>query len=804
MIVTYNWLKEYVDFTFNADELAHRLTMAGLEVDAMERFGEGLDSVIVARLKEVAPHPDADRLTVCQVDTGSEVLQVVCGARNHKTGDLVALAQVGTVLPGDFKIKKSKIRGQESFGMLCSEKELGLAEESEGILILPSELPLGRPVFAALGLKDVRYELGLTPNRPDCLSIIGVAREVAAMAGRPLQVPQTELAEGEAGIDTLTSVTIDEPAHCPRYAARLIRGVRIGPSPAWLVRRLESIGQRSINNVVDVTNLVLMELGHPLHAFDFDLLRGGRIVVKKAEPGSTFVTLDSQPRLLTAGDLMICDAEGPVALAGIMGGENSEIRDETANILLESAYFNPLTIRRTSKRLGLRTEASHRFERGADMAMVPVALDRAAALIVQVAGGCIDRGRIDNYPEPYRERRLVLSVERANALLGTRLSLEEMLGCLRSIGLGVQLAEEQDAERLVVDVPAFRPDLEREIDLIEEIARLHGYEQIPATMPVSRMLCQRPAGHLRSVVQVRNHLVAAGFSEAINYSFIAPSSWDRLALAADDVRRNPVTILNPLTEEQSVLRTTLVPSLLETVARNLSYQGRDLRLFEVRPVFLPRAGEELPEEKWRLCAVWCGRREAEGWSQQRADVDFFDLKGLAESLLDSFRVEKLGWLAGGEEPFLHPGKSCRIQAGSRALGTLGEVHPRILEGYDIDLPVYLLDLDLEELFAAAGGAGGFMPLSRFPQVCRDSALLVAEAVTAGQVLEVLQAVRTSIVEDFALFDVYQGPGIPEGKKSLAVRVRYRSAERTLTEEDIQRAHDKLLAALGNRLGAEVR
>lgn len=804
MIVSYKWLKEFVDFEMNPDELAHRLTMAGLEVDSMERIGGGLDSVVVARLVSVEKHPDADKLTVCQVDNGSETLQIVCGARNHKTGDLVALATIGTVLPGDFKIKKSKIRGMESFGMLCSEVELGLADSSEGIMVLPADSRIGQPLFEALGLKDVRYELGLTPNRPDCLSVVGVAREVAAMVGRPLKVIVPPLVEGTRETAELTSVTIEEPQLCPRYAARLIRGVKIGPSPEWLARRLESVGQRSVNNVVDVTNLILMELGHPLHAFDFHRLRGGRIVVKRAADGETFHTLDGMPRLLEHGDLVICDGEGPVALAGIMGGENSEVAPDTVDILLESAYFNPAAIRRTGKRLGMHTEASHRFERGADVAMVPVALDKAAALIVQVAGGEVCRGRLDQYPAPLPERKVAVSVRRTNEILGLQLKLEDVHGHLRSIGIEVHPGVENDEELLVATIPSFRPDLEREIDLIEEVARLNGYDRIPVTMPAGRMICHLPPRHLGEVARLRDGMVALGFNEVVNYSFVPPASWDRLGLAQDDPRRGPVKILNPLTEDQSVMRTSLVASLLETVARNLAYQNADLRLFELRPVFQPRAGEILPSEKWHLCMAMCGRRQPEGWAQSNEKADFFDLKGIAEQILDQMNISGVTWDGSVSEPFLHPGKSCTLLQKKLVLGTLGEVHPRVLDAFEIEQPVFLLDLDFENLLAAAGGAGFFRGLSRFPQVARDSAFLVDEALPAGEVFEVLNRSRGPLVEDITLFDLYRGKGVPEGKKSLAIRVRYRSADRTLKDEEIQKAHDKLVNALVARLGAEIR
>ncbi len=803
MIVTYNWLKEFVDFDLTAEDLAHRLTMAGLEVDAMEKIGEGFDSVVVARLLSVEPHPQADRLTLCRVDTGAEQLQIVCGATNHKAGDLVALAQVGSVLPGDFKIKKSKIRGVESMGMLCSEKELGIAEESEGIMILPPDLTLGVPVFEALGLKDVRFELGLTPNRADCLSVVGVAREVGAMVGRPVKLPPHAVPEEGESVEASTSVTIEEEGLCPRYAARLIRGVKIGPSPDWLVRRLESVGMRSISNVVDVTNLVLMELGHPLHAFDFALLREGRIVVRRAAEGEVFKTLDSQERLLKESDLIIADGSSAVALAGIMGGENSEIGSETVDILLESAYFHPPAIRRTSKRLGIHTESSHRFERGADVNMVPVALDRAAALIVELAGGTVAKGRIDVYPNVLPERRLTISASRTEEILGLPIDLIEIVRLLRSIGLDAQPAEMRE-DLVQVTVPSWRQDLEREIDLIEEVARLNGYDRIPTTMPVGRTICHRPPSQQRLTTRMRDYMVAAGFSEVINYSFVSPSAWDRIGLDSEDARRTTVRILNPLTEEQSVMRTTLVPSLLENVGRNLAYRSRDLRLFELRPVFSPHEGEDLPRETMRLTAVLCGRREPEGWAQEKELVDFFDIKGVAEGLFEHLQLSGIRWDSAELEPYLHPGKSCRLRRGEIDLGFMGEVHPQVLARYDIDQPLFLLDVALEAISASAGEAPRFKPLSRYPDVYRDSAFLLDEEVSAARVFGAIDAVRGKEVEDVVLFDLYRGAGIPEGKKSLAVRVRYRSAERTLTDEEINRLHGRIVEALIRSTDARIR
>jgi phenylalanyl-tRNA synthetase beta chain len=804
MKVTLNWLKDYVAFDLPAEELAHRLTMAGLEVDAMELLGEGCDSVIVARLADVRPHPDADRLTLCTVETGTVTLQVVCGATNHRTGDLVALAQVGTELPGGFKIKKSKIRSQDSNGMLCSLSELGLAESSEGILILPPGLELGLPVFAALGLKDVRFELGLTPNRPDCLSVVGVAREVAGMAGAALRLPRPAVRESAEAAAGKTSVTILDPAFCPRYAARLIEGVAIGPSPDWLVRRLEVVGMRSINNVVDVTNFVMLELGHPLHAFDFRYLRDRRIVVRRAHDGDHFTTLDGQVRTLMASDLVICDGEGPVALAGIMGGENSEVRPDTVDILLESAYFDPLAIRRTSKRLGLHTESSHRFERGADVDMVPLALDRATELIVQLAGGVVAAGMVDCYPQPLQKRQLTISAKRTSELLGLAVSRNEIQKVLAGIGLTGTPATAPDEDLLTVAIPHFRPDLEREVDLVEEVARLVGYERIPVTMPTSALCSQPLPRHLRLEQQLADAMAELGFCEVVNYSFVPAGNFDRLALTADDPRRQTVQILNPLTEDQAVMRTTLVPSLLETAARNIAYRTCDLALFELRPVFHPCPGEELPNERLRLTALLSGRREPLGWAQDASLVDFFDVKGAVEELLARLFIGNVRWPDTAGETFYHPGKSCAVQAGDVRLGTLGEIHPGILRNYDIPQPIYLLDLDAEALFAASGAHPGFSQLSRYPDIERDSALLVDEAVTAQQIFDALAQVRLKDLERIVLFDVYRGASLPAGKKSLAIRARYRALDRTLTDEIVQGLHAKVVQALQKSLDAELR
>ncbi|MCF6179030.1 MAG: phenylalanine--tRNA ligase subunit beta [Geopsychrobacter sp.] len=804
MIVTYNWLKEFVDFYYSPQDLADRLTMAGLEVEGMTAMGEGLDSVIVARLESVDSHPDADRLTVCQVNNGQETVQVVCGATNHKTGDLIALAQPGSLLPGDFKIKKSKIRGQVSLGMLCSEKELGLSAEADGIMILDPSLVVGTPVFEALDLKDTAFEIGLTPNRPDCLSVVGIAREVAAMCGKPLRLPKTEIRTSGEDIAQSASVEIEDPLGCPRYAARLVRNIKIGPSPDWLVQRLESVGMRSINNVVDVTNYVMMELGHPMHAFDCRFLSGQKIVVKRAAEGQPFTTLDAAEHKLVAEDLMICDAKRPVAMAGVMGGLNSEVKEDTSTVLLEAAYFNPVAIRRTSKRHGLHTESSHRFERGADVDMVPLALDRAASLIAELAGGEIAPGMIDVYPEPLARAEITLSALETEKLLGIHIDLPQITRLLKGIGLGIAPGRIDPDGTIEVSVPSFRPDLERQVDLIEEVARLYGYDNIPQTMPQTRLEAQSKKTEQKHEINARNLLVASGFSETINYSFVSSDAVQRLQLASDDPRLQTVKIKNPLNEEQAVMRTSLVPSMLETLARNLAYRSNDLHLFEMRPVFFAAEGERASRQELHLTAAITGRNVPVGWANSAIPVDFYDLKAVLEQLLTTLGVKAPAFCSEETEPFLHPGKSALVKSGKTVLGVIGELHPQVQQDFDLDQPVYLFDLNMDLLVTLAGQRGSFVTPSKFPAVERDSALLISAEIEAAKVLDVARRSLGKYGQDVVIFDVYAGKGIPEGQKSLALRVRYSATDKTLTEDEIAKAHGKLVKSICHQLSAEIR
>ena len=801
MIVTYNWIKEFVDCDLPAAELSHLLTMLGLEVERMEVLGGGMDDVVVARVVEKNQHPNADKLSLCKVDNGKEIVNVVCGAQNFKAGDKVALAQIGATLPGDFKIKRSKIRGEESCGMLCSEKELELSTESAGIMILPESFPLGTPLFDALGTKDVVFEIGLTPNRADCLSVVGIAREIAAKLGKKVHYPGLEVVEAGDPIDGIAKVEILAPELCPRYTARHITGCTLADSPAWLSNRLRVAGIRSINNIVDVTNYVLLEYGHPLHAFDFKLLSGGRIVVAAAADDEKFVTLDGQERVLTSADLTIRDGEKGVALAGIMGGGNSEIGEGTTEVLLESAYFNPSAIRKSSKRLGIHTESSHRFERGTDVAGLTRALDRAAELIAELSGGKIAKGVIDVYPQPVEPRVIGARLSRINAVSGLSLTAAEVQDIFERLEFEVTQGE---PGMFQVKVPLFRVDLEREIDLVEEVVRVNGFEKVQATLPQASVFSDLASDAQRFAARVKDLLVAQGLSEVINYSFVAPSSCEKILLPADDCRSNGMVLLNPISDELSVMRTTMLPGLLDTAVKNISFRTLNLRIFEMRRIYLPAEGKELPEEPLYVSALLTGSRDLEGWNQPKGEIDFFDVKGIVENILSDLGVANVSYSTEELDPYYHPGKACRILSGKKVLGSLGELHPTVQENYGITTPLYYLELNFEALIASRKGFGTAQVPSRFPSTFRDIAMLLPMELPVSDVLACVRGVKAPELEGVEVFDLYTGGNIPAGEKSVAIRVRYGSKERTLTDEEVTRLHQRVIDALQKKLNVSFR
>ncbi len=803
MRVSLAWLRDFVAIDRRPRELADALIDLGLEVSAVQEAGAGLERVVVGELLELAPHPNADRLTLCEVSTGDARYRIVCGAKNMKPGDRVALALPGAVLPGGMEIRKSKIRGEPSEGMMCSEKELGFAEEAAGILILPPDTPVGKPLAEALGRDDTIFDIELTPNRADCLSHLGVAREVAAATGAPLRAPAAEVPESGEPAAKSTSVTIEDPARCPRYTARLIRGVKIGPSPAWLTARLEKVGVRPINNVVDVTNYVLFELGQPLHAFDFGTLDGRRIVVRCAREEEKLTTLDGVERTLSSDDLAICDASSPIALAGVMGGQPTEVTARTVDILLESAYFEPSGIRRTSRLHGLRTEASHRFERGADPGIVACAADRAAALIAQVSGGAVAPGAIDVYPALVARPAIRLDPARANAILGIDLPAATMVDLLGRVGIEAVAT----GGAITATPPSWRPDLTIDVDLIEEIARLHGYDRIPVTLPTARLQPPEVPPDRQLQGTARQALTALGYHEAITYRFISPGWGDRLRLAAEDPRRRFVQLRNPPREEQAAMRTSLVPGLVETGLQNFRRGQVDLRLFEVGKVFF-RSSAELPEERLVVGALLSGAGEPGLWGKGRP-AEFHDAKGAVEALLERTGIEGARFVAEGTSPFLHPGASARALWEKGVLGEVGKLHPELTAALELPENVYVLELDGAEMLRAAGGrARVFSPLPRFPGASRDLAVVLDAGIEAGRLVEEIRGIADAglqaTLRDIAIFDVYRGEGIEEGKKSVGLRLFYQAEDRTLTDAEVSAFQETILSRLSGTFGAGLR
>lgn len=795
MRLSLNWLADFVDLTLSPQALADRLTMAGLEVEAVEAVTPGFSGVVVGQVLNVERHPQADRLQVAEVTTGSQTYRVVCGAPNVAAGVLYPFAPPGAILAGGRRLKPAKLRGVLSEGMLLAEDELELSADHVGLMEIPQDLAVGRDFAEALGLADTVLEVAITANRADCLSVLGLAREVAALLDQPLRHPEVNVAEA-AGPGIQARVTILDPIHCPRYAARLITGLTVAPSPFWMRRRLQLAGLRAINNLVDVTNYVLLEFGQPLHAFDFQRLRNGEIVVRLPKSGERrFSTLDGVERELDPETLLICDAEGPVALAGVMGGLDSEVTDATTQVLLESAYFNPRTIRRTGKRLGLSTEASYRFERGVDPDGVIHALERATQLMCELGQGAVAAKRLDEYPAPIQHPRLNLRVSRTNQVLGTGLSPEQMLHLLRRLHLPAMAV---DGENLALQVPPFRGDLEREVDLIEEIARLAGFDAIPVTLPRGEVATPRPGPGVRRLATARQLLEGLGFFEVITYAFQP----DRLgSLLTGDAAPAALRLANPLSEEQAMMRTSLLPGLLETLRRNTLQQALDVRLFEISKVFAPRAGEDLPQEEHWLAGLMYGAREEAAWNTTRDPVNFFDLKGIVENLLEGLLVPEVTFISEGLPEYLRYG--ARVWSGSRELGVLGELRPDIGDRLDLEGEIFGFNLNFDAV-CQASIPPRFTPLPRYPAVYRDIALVLPESVSAARVAEALYSHGRPWLVEARLFDVYSGDPVPAGKRSLAFRLSYRDPERTLTDDLVNSHHQALVTALESDLGAELR
>lgn len=801
MRVTLEWLKKYVEIEESAQEIADLLTQQGLEVSECVSVRPRLQGVITSRVVSLAPHPSSQGLWVCRIDTGKEDRTVLCGAQNVAVGDCVPLAVPGTALPGGKVIEATSLHGVFSEGMLCSELELELSEDHAGIMKLPSDTSPGLELVRALALEQDVLDIEVTPNRPDCLSVIGVAREIAAKKQRGLRLPKISPVEQGPYSTEASSVEILAPEACPRYVGRVLEGVRVGVSPFWLRRLLRLVGLRPINNIVDVTNFVMLEWGQPLHAFDLDRLEENRIVVRTARHGETITTLDGEERKLIQEDLLICDAHRPVALAGVMGGLKSEIGDGTTRVLLESAFFEPKGIRRTGKRLGISTEASYRFEREIDREGCLRAADRASELMTSLAGGRLLAGALDVYPIPYRPSNIRLEVSRVNRLLGTSIEKEKILGYLTGLEMGVR---DEGGDVFAVTPPSFRPDLRMGMDIVEEVARIHGYDAIPTQLPEAPVSVVLAEPERRAEELARDVLVGAGFFEVVNYSFGGPDFFEPLGFPDGDVRAAPVRLQNPLSEAQGFLRTTLVGLLLETVVRNLRQRNRDPRFFELGRVFLRREDQVLPEERKMLAGVMGGRRYRERWNQPDAEVDVFDLKGTLEVLLEAFGIRGFQWDRSEQISCLHPGCSGDILINTTKIGYAGKLHPSIQEAFEIEEDIYLFELELESFASLVDIPRGYRPYARRPSVQRDLALVLDEAMTYSQVVEKMRELADPGVTEIELFDLYRGAPVPEGKQSMAFRITYQDPSRNLTDEEINRIQEAFLGQLLPGLGAQLR
>ncbi|MZP30850.1 phenylalanine--tRNA ligase subunit beta [Heliobacterium undosum] len=819
MRVSIDWLGDYVTAGLEAAELGEKMTRSGIAVENVLRREKGLNKVVVGKIVEMTKHPEADRLWICSVDTGEGSRTIVTGAQNVRVGQKVPVALPGALLPNGVKIEESVLRGIPSSGMLCSAEELGLEEKTiapedrEGILILSDDAATGQPASAALGLDDPVLELELTPNRADCLAVINVAREVAAITGAGLRLPEvtvSEKAEGRA--EERVKVTIEDGDLCGRYAARLFTNLRPGPSPAWMQRRLQAAGMRPINNIVDITNYVMLELGHPLHAFDYGTIKDGHIIVRRARAGEKLVTLDGQERELNLENLVIADPEKAVGLAGVMGGLNSEISAGTTTVLLEAAHFHPANIRRTARQLGLRSEASQRFEKGVNIDTVTLAMNRAAQLVADLNVADVVPGHVDNYLRKVAPLEIPFSVDRINALLGTTLTGDDMDAIFQRLQFPVKWigdAGEGEKRSGILIAPTYRPDLQGEHDLAEEVARLYGYDRIPTTLPKGETTVGQRTWPQTVRERIADTLVGAGLREVVTFSFINPRHLDRLGLPAEDPMRQVVPLQNPLSEEQGVLRPTILPGLLEVAARNASRRIADLAIFEVGSTFLPRALplKELPDEPWKVSALVMGEASIH-WSGKPKALDFYYLKGIAEKLLATLKIDDVAWQREREVPYLHPGRSARLTVEREGveihLGVLGEVHPDVREAYDLAGRPVVMELDLSALILLARAKGDYTPLPRYPSTDRDMAMVLPLDVPAGQVEAVIAEKGGEILERWRLFDVYQGNQIAQGYRSLAYTLRYQAPDRTLTDDEVNSRHESIKAALAERLGARFR
>jgi phenylalanyl-tRNA synthetase beta chain len=804
MKVSLKWLRDYVDIKLTIGELAARLTMAGLEVKGIQTIGGTWDNVVIGEVIALNPHPNADRLKLATVNLGTEQVTTVCGAPNISLGQRVTFAHIGARLidphtGGTIVLKPAKIRGIVSEGMVCSEKELGISDSQEGILVLPPEAPIGVPLGAYLG--DVILDLDVTPNRPDCLSVIGIAREIAVLTGEPLCLPEIHYEETEKPIGSFASVDIVDPDLCPRYCASLVTRIKIAPSPSWLQQRLNNCGMRPINNVVDVTNYVMLEYGQPLHAFDYNKLKDKQIIVRRARNGETITTLDGSKRTLNPDILVIADKEEAVAVAGIMGGLDSEVTDKTDTILLESANFNQATIRRGCSHLQFQSEASMRFDKGLNSELPLVPLKRATQLLLELVGGRAAEGIIDIYPGKSESKLILLTTREVKRLSGLKVNIDEILKVLKALGFECQ--EGDSSSQISVSAPYWRNDIKCPADLVEEVVRISGYEKIPITrlgspLPQQKSKLSSEAQQSDLKDKLRDILTGFGFQEILTYSLVSLEKLQKLSPKLE-LKIPPLKVANPMTREQEYLRTSLQAGLLSTLAHNQKFEQAGIRLFEIGKVFLPQ-GKDLPEEKEMFCAVLSGTRAELSWQADKESLDFFDAKGVVENILNQLELKASFDISDDEILFL--GKGANIIVQDDKVGVVGEVHPRVAQAFELSNTICLIEIDLEKLLAKPTGTKKYQSIPRFPSVTRDIALVVDEQVSYGRVEEIIQSFP--LVTKVTLFDLYRGEQIAEGKKSFAIRIIYQSPSHTLTDEEVDQTQEQMLAKLHQELGATLR
>lgn len=791
MNLSMRWLSDFVKLEGVAPrEYSERMSVSGSKVEGWEIEGEEIKNVVVGKILSIEPHPDADKLVVCQLDVGeAEPIQIVTGATNVFPGAIVPVAKDKSVLPGGKEIRKGKLRGVVSNGMLCSLGELGLTAHDfpyaieDGIFIMQEDCQIGQDIRTAIGLDDMTVEFEITSNRPDCLSVIGLARETAVTFGKELKLHEPKVEKETGDINEMLSVTVENPVLCQRYVARMVKNIKIEPSPRWLRERLRASGVRPINNIVDITNYVMLEYGHPMHAFDYKYVKGGKIVVRNAKEGESIMTLDGIERPLSPEMLAICDAEKPSAVAGVMGGEYSGIMDDTNTIVFEAACFNGPSIRTTAKKLGMRTESSARFEKGLDSETCIPAIMRACELVEMLGAGEVIGGMIDVDNSGYKPTEIELNPDWINEFIGIDASREEMVKILEDIGC------KMNGDTIIV--PSFRKDLEHKADIAEEIARFYGYDKIPTT--AIRGTAQGALTDYQKFERTATDtLLAQGCYQISTYSFISPKYYDKILLPADSELRKSVTILNPLGEDTSVMRTIVIPSMMETLAKNYNNRNASASLFEIANEYIPVEGQELPNENPVITI-----------GQYGANCDFFTLKGVVETLLASLSVEDISVEADSTFPYYHPGRCAKLYSGETYLGTIGEIHPAVAENYGIGTRVYVARLDCNTLFTVRSGDKEYHPLPKFPATTRDLALLCDDDLPVQSIEKAIRAGAGKLLEKTELFDIYKGKQIPEGKKSVAYNITMRSADRTLTDEDVEKAMNKILKNLAD-LGASIR